>query len=114
MVVVMIVIMMMVMIVIMVMMMVVMIMVMMVMMIVIVIIIVVFMVGMMSHVRGHYTRQADRIMGMVVAVPLSRGRSGRERHSAKTSASDNSQGHQSFIEHEGTLLLTTPSLKNGV
>jgi uncharacterized membrane protein YgcG len=100
MVMVMIVIMMMVMIVIMVMMVVVMIVIMMVMIIVIVVIVVVFMVGMMSHVGGHYTRQADRIMGMVVAVPLSRGRSGRERHSAKTSASGNREGYYSFTRHE--------------
>jgi hypothetical protein len=95
MVMVMIVIMMMVMIVIM--MVVVMIVIMMVM---IIVIVVVFMVGMMSHVGGRYTRQADRIMGMVVAVPLSRGRSGREIHSAKTSASGNREGYYSFTRHE--------------
>ena len=84
------------MIVIMVMMVVIMVMVMVVVVMIIVIIVVVLMVGVMSHVGGDDTCQADRIMGMVIAVPLSRGRSRIERHNAETSCGG-------LTEHVGTL-----------
>ena len=75
---------------------VIMVMVMMMVMMVMVIIVVVLMVGVMSHVGRHDARQADRIMGMVVTVPLSRGRSRIERHNAETSCGG-------LTEHVGTL-----------
>jgi len=64
-------------------------------------IIVVLMIDAMSYEGGRDSRQADRIMGMVGAVPgLSRGRGGRERHSAETSGGGNSEGQHSFTVHE--------------
>ena len=74
---------------------------------VVIMIVVMLMVGVMSYEGGHDTRQADRIMGMVVAVPgLSRGWSRIERHSSETSCGGNGEGHDSFTEHE------TPPLTN--
>lgn len=68
---------------------------------VVIMIVVMLMVGVMSYEGGHDTRQADRIMGMVVAVPgLSRGMGGRERHSAETSGGGDSESQHSFTVHE--------------
>jgi hypothetical protein len=50
---------------------------------------------------GCDSRQADRIMGMVGAVPgLSRGRGRRERHSAETSSGGDNESQHSFTVHE--------------
>ena len=67
--------------------MVMMVVVMIVVMMVVIIIIVMFMVIVMTHVWGHDTRQADRIMWMVVAVTaaiVSRGRSREQCNCAET------------------------------
>ena len=65
------------------------------------IIIVMIVVIVMMHVGGHDTRQADRSMGVVVAVPgLSRGMGGRERHSAEASGGGDSESQHSFTVHE--------------
>ena len=65
----------------------------MVMVMVVVVVVVIVVVLMMIHVGGHDTRQAGRSMRMVVAVPgLSRGRTGRERHSAETRSGANNDG----------------------
>ena len=65
----------------------------MVMVMVVVVVVVIVVVLRMIHVGGHDTRQAGRSMRMVVAVPgLSRGRTGRERHSAETRSGANNDG----------------------
>jgi hypothetical protein len=53
-------------------------------MVIMIMIVVVLVVGVMSYVRGHDARQADRVMGMVVAVSgLCRGRSREESDCAE-------------------------------
>jgi len=52
-------------------------------MIMVIMIVVVLVVGVMSYIGGHDTRQADWVMGMVVAISLSRGRSREEGHCAE-------------------------------
>src|SRR5262245_26486890 len=73
-------------------------------MMVVIIVIVMFVVMVMIHVGGHDTCQADGVMWMVVAVTTAivcRGRSGIERHNAETSCGGGSEGHDSFMRHEG-------------
>ena len=68
--------------------------------VVIVVVVVALVVGVMGYVGGHHTRQADRVMGMVVAVPgLSRGRTGNEGHSTETCSTGNGENDYSFTQH---------------
>jgi hypothetical protein len=94
---------MMIMVMIVIMMMVVMIVVvMMVVMIMIVMMMVIVVIVVMMQVWGHDTRQADRIMWMVVAVTAAivcRGRSRGERHSAETGQGGRSKGDYNFTGH---------------
>jgi hypothetical protein len=56
----------------------------------------------MMQVGGHDTRQADRVMRMVVAVTAAivcRGRSRGERHSAETGQGGRSKGDYNFTGH---------------
>src|SRR5215468_2588973 len=92
------------------MMMVIMIVIMMVVVVVVIMVVIVVMVMVMIHVGSHDTRQADRVMWMVVAVSTAivcRRRSRIERHGAETSCGGNGQAYYGLTEHVEALQDTT-------
>src|SRR5262249_40387519 len=92
------------------MMMVVMIVIMMVVVVVVIMVVIVVVVMVMIHVGSHDTRQADRVMWMVVAVSTAivcRRRSRIERHRAETSCGGNGQAYYGITEHVEALQDTT-------
>jgi hypothetical protein len=107
---------MMVVIVVIIMMMVIMIVIMMVVVVVVIMVVIVVVVMVMIHVGSHDTRQADRVMWMVVAVSTAivcRRRSRIERHGAETSCGGNGQAYYGLTEHvealQDTALKTIPT-----
>jgi hypothetical protein len=80
-------------------------------MVIMIMIVVVLVVGVMSYVGGHDTRQADRVMGMVVAVSgLCRGRSREESDCTETgyrgsSKNESVTGHGCFLRAGLRLLM---------
>ena len=75
-------------------------------MVMVIMIVVVLVVGVMSYVGGHDTRQADRVMGMVVAVSgLCRGRSREESDCAEA-------GYRGSSKTSVLLYMAVPSEKH--
>ena len=75
-------------------------------MVIMIMIVVVLVVGVMSYVRDHDARQADRVMGMVVAVSgLCRGRSREESDCAEA-------GYRGSSKTSVLLYMAVPSEKH--